>query len=43
MLVNKKMQTAIKQLKTKYGFISLDELTDENTTGKKSGEAVSIS
>jgi hypothetical protein len=40
--VNKKVQTALKSLKTKYGLISLEELNDENTT-KKTGEAINIS
>lgn len=37
-LVNKKMQTSLKQLKTKYGFISLDELNDDSAVAKWGGE-----
>ena len=37
-LVNKKVQTVLKQLKTKFNFIGLDELSDDSSTAKKGGE-----
>lgn len=37
-LVNKKMQTLLKQLKTKFNFLSLDELSDESSANKKTSE-----
>ena len=41
-LVNKKVQTLLKQLKTKFNFVSLDELTDDSSNAKK-GSEVSVS
>jgi hypothetical protein len=37
-LVNKKMQTLLKQLKTKFNFLSLDELSDDSSAAKKTSE-----
>jgi len=42
-LLNEKTQTILKQLKTKYGFLSLEELADESTGAKKNTDGVSIS
>lgn len=42
-LLNSKMQSILKQLKTKYSLLSLDELNDDISANKKSGETVSIS
>ncbi len=41
-LVNKKVQTLLKQLKTKFNFVGLDELTDDSSNAKK-GSEVSVS
>jgi methionyl-tRNA synthetase len=36
--VNKKVQTLLKQLKTKFNFVSLDELSDDSSNAKKGSE-----
>lgn len=42
-LVNKKIQLALKALKTKYGFIGLDDLGTEAVAAKKGADGVSTS
>lgn len=37
-LVNKKVQTVLKQLKTRFNFVSLDELSDDSSNTKKGAE-----
>jgi len=37
-LVNKKVQTVLKQLKTRFNFLSLDELSDDSSNTKKGAE-----
>lgn len=37
-LVNKKVQTALKQLKTKFNFVSLEVLSDDSANAKKGAE-----
>lgn len=42
-LVNKKMQLALKALKTKYNFISLDDLGNDAAQAKKGADGVTTS
>jgi hypothetical protein len=42
-LVNKKMQAALKSLKTKYNFISLDDLGNDSAAVKKGADGVTTS